>query len=164
MSHPKDAPIDFELNSPRLTRGRRARGAGAGSAPPAYPPPVQELFVLPLGGQGVHLSRALDCPRCLEHAPPGVACGVVAVSFSLHYAELPREMGGNGAVGIGMTATPRLEAGPRVSDGMGGWSEPVPRVTTGCTKGCELTRDEWEVVLGAAFLDVCAEYAKTTKG
>lgn len=161
MSHPKNAPIDFEANSPRFTRGRRARGAGA---PPAYPPPVQELFVLPMGGQGVHLNRAMDCPRCLEDPElHDDVRGVVVVSFSLHYAALPLELGGfeRPAVGLGLTATPRLVPGPRVSDGMGGWSDPEPRAVTACTAGCELTRDEWEVVLGAAFLEICQKYAET---
>ena len=65
-------------------------------------------------------------------------------------------------MGIGLTATPRLVAGPRVSDDMGGWDE-LPRVVTACTSGCELTRDEWEVVLGAAFLEICQKYAEAAK-
>jgi hypothetical protein len=123
---------------------------------------VQDLFVLPEGGQGVHLNRAMDCPRCLERGPGE---GVVVVSFSLHYAALPLELGGaeHPAVGLGLTATPRLMPGPRVSDGMGGWSDPEPRAVTACTAGCELTRDEWEVVLGAAFLEICQRYAETAE-
>jgi hypothetical protein len=45
---------------------------------------------------------------------------------------------------------------------MGGWDE-LPRVVTACTSGCELTRDEWEVVLGAAFLEICQKYAEAAK-
>jgi hypothetical protein len=147
--HPKDAPIEW---ASRFTRGR---GAGETSPPPP-PPPVQELFVLPVGGQGVHLNRAMDCPRCLERGPGE---GVVVVSFSLHYAALPLELGGFPAVGLGLTATPRLVAGERSPD--------EPHAVTACTAGCELTRDEWEVVLGAAFLEICQKYAEVadrTKG
>lgn len=150
--HPKDAPIEW---ASRFTRGRGGEGAREAKAPgPAYPPPVQELFVLPVGGQGVHLNRALNCPRCLDNPElHDDVRGVVVVSFSLHYAKLPRELGvfERPAVGLGLTATPRL-----VGDENG-----EARAVTRCSAGCELTRDEWEIVLGAAFLDVCAEYAKT---
>ena len=127
-------------------------GWGGGAAPA---PPVQDLFVLPEGGRGVHLNRAMDCPRCLENLVDDVR-GVVVVSFSLHYAELPLELGGleHPAVGLGLTATPRLTAGP----------DDEPHAVTACTAGCELTRDEWEVVLGAAFLEICQKYAETAGG
>jgi len=155
MSHSKDAPIGFTANSPRLTRGRKVKVVGGQPAPPlpVCPPPVQDLFVLPMGGQGVHLNRAMDCPRCLEDPElHDDVRGVVVVSFSLHYAALPLEMSdGRLAVGLGLTATPRLAVGPGDE----------PRPVTACTAGCELTRDEWEVVLGAAFLEICARYAET---
>ena len=144
MTHPKGAGVGFdrpraaahdEVAERRLARGREE---GAGLAD----------FTLPDRGHAVHLSHHLDCPRCLEAGRLLADCGQIEVTMGLHLSQVvfPGDVEGPA---LGLTLTPRFtDAGGRVVADLA------------CSAGCVLTQDEWDVALGASFLDLCEKYTE----
>lgn len=93
-------------------------------------------FALPLLDDPVHLHHRMDCPRCLDAERRVRGTVEVTMAIHLHVVE--------GCPALGLTIAPRItRTGPDLH----------------CTAGCALTDEEWEVVLGAAFLDACRGYA-----
>lgn len=137
MTHPKGA--GFGIDDPRPAR-RKAYDEGVdegGSGVPGAP------FILPMRDAPVHLTHGMDCPRCLNAGRDGEARGWVEVNLGLHVSEIVPP-GRLPTIALGVTLTPRLTPlGP----------------LTGCSRGCDLDTEEWELILAAAFLDVCAGYA-----
>jgi hypothetical protein len=140
VTHPKGA--GFEIEDPRSARRttRKAFDEGVdegGSGVPGAP------FVLPMRDAPVHLTHGMDCPRCLSGGRDGDERGWVEVNLGLHVSDVVPP-GLPEMLALGVTLTPRLtRQGP----------------VTHCSRGCALDDEEWELILAAAFLDVCAGYA-----
>lgn len=140
MTHPKGAGFGFDRpgaeprTERRLARGRRE---GAGLAD----------FTLPGRGAPVHLSHHSDCPQCLEAGRLLDDCGQIEVTMGLHLSRVvfPGDVEGPA---LGLTLTPRF-------------TDVDGRVTADleCSAGCVLTQEQWDVALGASFLDLCEKYA-----
>jgi hypothetical protein len=141
VTHLKGAGFGFE--EPRPAR-RKAYGEGVSqgvdegwSGVPGAP------FVLPMRDAPVHLTHGMDCPRCLAAGRDGDARGWVEVNLGLHVSDVVPP-GLPETIALGLTLSPRVtRRGP----------------LTACSRGCALDDEEWELILAAAFLDVCTGYA-----
>jgi hypothetical protein len=137
VTHPKGA--GFGIEDPRPAR-RKAYDEGVdegGSGVPGAP------FILPMREAPVHLTHGMDCPRCLAAGRDGDARGWVEVNLGLHVSDVVPP-GYPETIALGLTLSPQMtRRGP----------------LTACSRGCALDDEEWELILSAAFLDVCAGYA-----
>lgn len=139
MTHPKGAGFGIEdPRDPRLARPRKAFDEGVDEGESVGAP-----FPLPVREAPVHLTHGMDCPRCLTAGREGDARGWVEVNLGLHVSDV-QPPGIPETIAMGLTLSPRVtRRGP----------------ITVCTRGCALDGEEWELILAAAFLDVCAGYA-----
>jgi hypothetical protein len=160
MTHPKGPgfrPIFDPLPDGRLTRGG---DEGSIACPPSdepYPALAgpDSPFALPLLGEPVQLTHRMDCPRCLGlllSDAPGAPRGTIEVTMGVHLHTVDTvglDADEEGWPALGLTLSPRLtRAGPVLH----------------CSAGCRLTAEEWEVVLGAAFLEACKGYVARIPG
>jgi hypothetical protein len=137
VTHPKGA--GFGIDDPRPAR-RKAFDEGVDEGSTGVP---GSPFILPMRDAPVHLTHGMDCPRCLNAGRDGDARGWVEVNLGLHVSDVVPP-GIPEMLALGMTLTPRLtRQGP----------------VTHCSRGCALDDEEWELILAAAFLDVCTGYA-----
>jgi hypothetical protein len=135
VTHPKGAGFGFE--EPRRKAYDEGVSKGESTGVPGSP------FILPMRDAPVHLTHGMDCPRCLNAGRDGDARGWVEVNLGLHVSDVVPP-GFPETIALGLTLSPRMtRRGP----------------LTACSRGCALDEEEWELILSAAFLDVCTGYA-----
>lgn len=162
MTHPKRLGVSFdpppERPPRRLTRGG---GGGAGSAKRSE----AGQFVVPWYGHGVHLSHRMDCPRCLDAGRDtlsGDPTGTVEISLSLHLHVIEDDEEEADFEDVeGTMPLLALTIGPRLGGVPGSPDDPL-LVKRACSRGCALDDEDWGILLGAAFLDICERYAAQT--